>query len=302
MAGTRFAEHLITLWPPYGGTPTPYGKGLVYLSQREAKTEEELARSQLAGLRLFLLAAVWGSAMFILEGIVYGDGNGLTGVLGGWDIPIPALGDIIKQGAGAPLLIAWASVYLEFAKQVLRHAASGHIIIGVLRLFGFNIFRNTYKPMLAESVVEFWNRYYYYFKELLATFFFLPVFTGLGRYLKSWPKLRLFAAVFAAAFVGNVYYHFIDHQKTLATGEILGNLSKSPYRMFYCLLLASGIFVSMLRQQGQRGRVLSTAPAARFARMFGVWTFFALIFVWDVRSRTNLSVRTEFFLGLFGLG
>jgi len=25
------------------------------------------------------------------------------------------------------------------------------------------MFRNTYKPLLAESIVEFWNRYYYYF-------------------------------------------------------------------------------------------------------------------------------------------
>lgn len=301
MPGTRFSDHLITLWPPYGGTPTPYGKGWVFLSQSEAKTVDELARSQLAGLKLLLLAALWGGAMFLLEGVLYGDGNGLTRILGLQVIPVPGLGDIIKQGAQAPHLLAWVSVYLEFVKQVLRHAASGHIIIGVLRLFGFNIFRNTYKPLLAESVVEFWNRYYYYFKELLATFFFLPVFAGLGKRLKHWPKLRLFAAVFAAAFVGNVYYHFIDHQKTLATGEILGELSSSPYRLFYCLLLASGIFISMLRQQAQQGQARSTAPVARFLRRFGVWTFFALIFIWDVRSRTKLPVRTDFFLGLFGL-
>jgi hypothetical protein len=42
----------------------------------------------------------------------------------------------------------------------------GHMIIGTLRLFGFNVFRNTYKPLLSESILEFWNRYYYYFKEL----------------------------------------------------------------------------------------------------------------------------------------
>lgn len=301
MANTRFTDHLIYLWPAYGGTETPYGKGLVYLSQHEAKTEEELARSQLAGIKLFLLAVLWGGALYIMEGIFYGEGNGLTRALGGNTNLVPALGHVIKQGDEAPLGAAWASVYCELIKQVLRHAASGHIIIGILRLFGFNVFRNTYKPLLAESIVEFWNRYFYYFKELLVNFFFLPTFAGLGKKLKNWPHLRLFAAVFAAAFVGNVYYHLIENAVPLAEGEIFELLHKLRSRTFYCLLLASGIFVSMLRQQRFRGKVMSTALSSRILRMFGVWTFFSLIFIWGVRSRASFSIRMDFFLGLFGL-
>ena len=301
IAGTSFADHLIYLWPAYGGTETPYGKGLVYLSQHEAKTEEELARSQLAGIKLFFLAVLWGSGLYLMEGIFYGGGNGLTRALGGNANVVPALGQVIKQGTEAPLGAAWASVYCELIKQVLRHAASGHIIIGILRLFGFNVFRNTYKPLLAESIIEFWNRYFYYFKELLVNFFFLPTFTGLGKKLKNWPHLRLFAAVFAAAFVGNVYYHVIKDSATVAEGDMYEVLFELRARMFYCLLLASGIFVSMLRQQRQRGQTMSIALAPRILRMFGVWTFFSLIFIWGVRSRASFSIRMDFFLGLFGL-
>ena len=58
----------------------------------------------------------------------------------------------------------------------------------------------------SATLVEFWNRYYYYFKELLVRFFFMPVFMQLGGKLRDWPRLRLFVAVFAAAFVGNIYY------------------------------------------------------------------------------------------------
>ena len=181
VAGTPFREHLIYLWPAYGGNNTPYGKGLDYLTRCEAKTEEELARSQLAGIRLLLLAALWGATLFLFEGIVYGDGNGFTRLVGGRTIGIPALGELVKEGGGAPRGAAWASIYCELMKQVLRHAAGSHGIIAVLRLFGFNVFRSTYKPLLAESVVEFWNRFYYYFKELLVTFFFLPTFAGPGR-------------------------------------------------------------------------------------------------------------------------
>ena len=60
VAGTRFRDHLMYFWPFYGGANTPYGKGLDYLSRHEAKDEEALARSQLAGIRLLILAPSGG--------------------------------------------------------------------------------------------------------------------------------------------------------------------------------------------------------------------------------------------------
>ena len=122
---------------------------------------------------------------------------------------IPLLRELIDQGSHAPRLASWASIYCELVYQVLSHAIRGLKIVAALRFCGFNVFRNTYKPLLAESIVEFWNRYYYYFKELMANFFFTPTFMQLGRSLQKWPNLRLFVAVFAAAFVGNMYYHVI---------------------------------------------------------------------------------------------
>ena len=90
--------------------------------------------------------------------------------------------------------------------DVLKLAARGHEIVGVLRLFGFNVFRNTYKPLLAPSLVEFWNRYYYYFKELLVDFFFFPTYV---RRFRTSPRLRMLAATLAAAGFGNLYYHLL---------------------------------------------------------------------------------------------
>lgn len=301
VAGTGFRDHLIYFWPSYGGNNTPYGKGLDYLSRCEAKTEEALARSQLSGIRLFLLAALWGATFVVFEAFVYGEGNELTAFVGAPPPGIPPLGQLVKQGGDAPLGAAWASVYCELFKQVLRHASTGHVIVGILRLFGFNVFRSTYKPLLAESVTEFWGRYYYYFKELLVTFFFLPTFTALARRLRRWPKLRLFAAVFSAAVAGNVYYHLLQRAVPLAEGEIVSSLLALQSRMFYCVLLAAGVFVSMLREQRRQGRTPPPGRAPRVLRIFGVWTFFALIFIWDVRSRASLLQRVEFFLGLFGL-
>lgn len=289
-AGVRFTDHLLCLLPIYGGSNTPYGKGLDYLSKFEAKTEEELARSQLAGIKLFILAFIWKVGMDVMEGVLYGPGNA-----------VPRLGQLVKLGAEAPFWASWASIYCELVWQVLRHASRGHQIIAVLRLFGFNVFRNTYKPLLAESVVEFWNRYYYYFKELMVSFFFLPTFTQFGGVLRKWPRLRLFAAVFAAAFVGNMYYHLLQQEDSLAQGDVFGAIYSLRSRFFYCFLLAIGIYVSMLRAQRRSSKTPFTGRTARIMRIFGVWTFFSLIFIWNVKNGAPFFTRVDFFLGLFGL-
>ena len=302
MAGTRFSDHLMTLWPIYGGSNTPYGNGIGYLSRSEAKTEEELARSQLAGIKLLLLCALWMVVMEFMEAVLYGPGNDLTQKLGGYTLGVPKLARMVSgEAAGTALWTSWLGLYCELFNQVLRHAIRGHGIIAVLRLFGFNVFRNTYKPLLAESIVEFWNRYYYYFKELLVNFFFLPTFAQLGRKLRNWPTLRLGAAIFAAAFVGNTYYHLINLERAMVEAQVLEVLYAQRSRMFYCLLLAFGIFVSMLRQQRRGGRALASGTASRILRIAGVWTFFGLIFIWNVRSGASFTDRAHFFFGLFGI-
>ncbi len=302
MAGTRFSDHLLTLWPIYGGSNTPYGSGIGYLARSEAKTEDELARSQLAGIKLLLLCGLWMVVKEIMEGVLYGPGNELTQKLGGYTLAVPKLGRMVAgEAADSGLWISWLAIYCELILQVLRQAIHGHAIIAVLRLFGFNVFRNTYKPLLAESIVEFWNRYYYYFKELMANFFFLPTFTQLGKKLRNWPALRLCAAVFAAAFIGNTYYHLINLERVMVDGQVLEALYGHRSRMFYCFLLAFGIFVSMLRQQRRGGRALASGLANRLLRIAGVWTFFSLIFIWNVRSGASFTARANFFFSLFGL-
>ena len=79
------------------------------------------------------------------------------------------------------LFEGWSSLILQLLRDVLRWAAYGHGVVGILRLFGFYAFRNTYKPLLSQTILEFWNRFYYYYKELLLEFFFYPVYLSLSK-------------------------------------------------------------------------------------------------------------------------
>jgi hypothetical protein len=296
VAGTRFRDHLIYLWPVYGGTNTPYGKGLDYLSRHEAKDAEALARAQLAGIRLLILAALWRISSQIMNGLVFGTHNAVGQALGGFTFGVPRLGRLLDHREMASIGLAWVSLYCELFKQVLNLAVKGHVIIGTLRLFGFYVFRNTYKPLLAETVVEFWNRYYYYFKEIMVDFFFFPTFVS---WFRKRPVLRLFAAVFMAAFVGNMYYHLINKERELVQADFHEIWLLLHSRLFYCLLLSVGIFISMLREQRRVGQPPARGMVRRGLSIFGVWTFFAVINIWN--QKEPFIPLTQFFLGLIGL-
>jgi hypothetical protein len=300
MAGTTPRDHLMYLYPFWGGSKTPYGKGLDYLGRHEARTDEALARAQLAGLKLFALALAWKAALALMDGVVYGDpASPVTRALGGLNLGLVRFGRLLAGEAQPGLVVAWLSVYAELVRQVLKLAVRGHEVVGILRLAGFNVFRNTYKPLLAASVVEFWNRYYFYFKELLAEFFFFPTF---ARWFKRQPRLRMFAATAMAAGAGNMYYHLLQREGTLLQADLAGVWWSLHSRALYCALLAAGIYVSMLREQRRRGRPAAPADPATWARrILGVWTFYGVIHIWGLDSPHTFTQRTRFFLSLLGL-
>jgi hypothetical protein len=296
MAGSGFLDHALYLWPAWGGTDTPYGKGREYLLANEAQDAEALARSQLAGLKLIWLGLVWRAAHRLLNAFLFGAGGDARAVIGDFTLDLPSLSVILRSGpeAYAPWQ-AWVALYGNLVLQVLKLAAYGHLVVGYVRLCGFHVFRNTYKPLLAESVIEFWNRYYYYFKELLLHFFFFPTF---ARRFKRSPKLRLFAAVFASAFFGNLYYHVLQ-EESLVRADWAALSDVVVPRTYYCLFLALGIYVSMRREQRRPALPGGRPPARRAVAILGVWTFYALLSVLH-QAAPSMRVRLEFLIGLVG--
>jgi hypothetical protein len=304
-ARSRFGDHFFYFWPAWGGTAVPYGKGYDHLGRNVARSPDAFTRAQLAGLKCLMLAWLWYGLELLIGGAVHGDAeNPVLGLLGGQSLGIPRMRDLIGSDPAAivPPALRWLSVFLELVTRTLELAIEGHVFVGVLRLLGFHVFRNTYKPLLSESVVEFWNRFHHYFKELLVEFFFLPSYV---RYFKQRPVLRIFTATFAAACLGNLYFHVLGSLPQLLEQGATEARELLVPRAFYSLLLASGVFVSMLREQQRRGSAGPPGRAQalrRLRRIAGVWLFFGIIHIWNVMpSQLTFAQRNVFFLSLFGL-
>lgn len=303
VAGSRLGDHLIYIFPIWGGTNTPIGKGADYLSQCEARTAPDYARSVLGGLKLIMLAQLWALARQFLAALVFASPKSMfTPLLGGLTMAVPRVSSLVSGQESATLLTTWFSLYMDLVMETLEVAQDGHVWVGLLRLFGFNVFRNTYKPLLARSVIDFWNRWHYYFKEMLVEFFFLPTYV---RYFVKSPKLRIFAAVFVSAFVGNMYHHLLKAKKSLVAGDWLDLWLNLNPRLIYCLLLALGLFLSMLWEQHRRKKGPgSSAPSTVFATagsIAWVWTFYSLVHIWNLKGAMTVATRANFSLSLFGL-
>lgn len=302
-AGTRFGDHLFYLLPIHlWGLATNVAKGHDYLSRHEAKTAAELAQTRFSAVKLLLLALAWHWLSRLLATGIHGTPDYYAGLLlGGQSLGWPRLSELIATGAAIPLWQRWATLLIELVEFVLALAAWGHVIIGYLRFAGFNVFRITYKPLLAESLIDFWGRLSYYFKEICVDFFFYPVFLRC-QWLR--PSARLFLAVFAAAFAGNLYWHLLSRPELIAAHDLPGLWQSWSARLVYCLILATGIWVSMWRQQRQRAAGPDRRPLRRLRRIAGVWLFYSLLHVWNVTlpgGQGDIAARWEFLLALLGL-
>lgn len=297
----QFRSYL-PFWIGVTTSPAPIAKGAAYLRRIEAKTPEELAISQLKGVKLLY----WAGVLVVFETIVNNVLHGAPGYLEEYfhipySLGLPVFRDAMNAAiAGNPLpwYSNWLSLLAQLLKNVLYIAIWGHVIVSGARMAGFNALRGTYKPLAAKTLTEFWNRYFYYFKELLVEFFFYPVYL---RYFKKQPRIRLFVATLAAAGFGNVLFHYIrDIEYIIDMGLWQALLAFHVY-IFYGMVLGAGIAISQWRQRQNK-------PKRHWFReeilsRLGVVIFFCFVLIFDDPVRTlTLKDNFVFVLSLFGIG
>lgn len=283
----NFVLQLGTYRPFWGSTHTPYVKGAAYLRRIEAQNSEQMSIAQIKGIKLF----AWSLVLTLVSKAF------IRVVHGYWGIPFYAnMFALSVQRTPFPWYLGWASLTVEFVTRLLDLSIRGHQIVACCRMAGFLALRNTCRPLESRSIAEFWNRYYFYFKELLVDFFFYPTFM---RYFKRWRRFRLFAATFAAACFGNAFYHFfadLDYIEKLGFWKALAGFH---VYIFYTVVLAVGIGISQLRQRKIED---SSWIRGRLVPAFCVIGFYCILSVFDYTGR-SYPIQEHFrFLGhLFNL-
>ena len=278
--GGPVAYQFGTFHPFWGSSTVPLPKGFSYWRRIEAKTPEELAVTMIKGVKLILWCLLLSlvNQYFTLLHRRFG---------------IPSLSDCLaafNQGRPYPLIISWLSVPIDILDGLLSLSIWGHMIIATCRMGGFRALRNTYAPLSSQTVAEFWNRYYYYFKELLVDMFFYPTFI---RYFKRNPTIRIFFATFVAVTVGVNVFHFMRDIHLVAGESLARAIVNYPY-YFYSVLLALGISISQIRSRQSRShrgwlRTRVWAPAC-------VLGFYCFLHIFEVSS---LKVGARYLAFLF---
>jgi hypothetical protein len=226
-----------TYRPFWGSTQTPIPKGAAYLRRIEARDAGQLAVVQLKGLKLLLWSILVSLFSELFNRCVHGY------------LRIPTFSRALAISTGhspLPWYICWASLIAGFFEAIFYVSIYGHRFVAICRMAGFNALRNTYRPLSSRTVAEFFNRFYFYFKELLVDFFFYPVFL---KYFKKSGRLRIVAAIFAAACFGNAFYHFTRDLDFIQRLGVVRALVGYQVSLFYCAALATAISISNLRRR-----------------------------------------------------
>jgi hypothetical protein len=278
----------------------PIGKGAQYLDRVVAKNDEEFAKTQISGMKLLLWAVLLTAVRVVASNWLFGPrGESLTRIPGwhpeGW---LPTFDDALHRaivGNPYPWSLRWPILIAHFSFLILELAIWGHKLVAIARMAGFNIFRNMYRPMTSVSIAEFYNRFHWYFKEMLVTFFFFPTYL---RYFKKWPRLRIFFATVAAAGFGNYIYHFLHYDRNIYEyGLWKAFIDYHPYAV-YTTFLALGIGISQFRAHGAKKE--RPTGFRKFAAIMSVMLFFCLMSVFDEGSTMRkMSDYWAYWVGLF---
>lgn len=278
-----------TFHPFFGSTTVPMGKGASNWRSTDSGTPEELAVTQLKGLKLLLWALVLTGLHWLLEEVAYGR----------FGIPTLkiAFGEFQAFGRAPAFPFGLLSIVANFGEHLLTIAVWGHIVIATARLAGFRLLRNTFRPLSARTIADFWNRLFYYFKEILVHVYFYPTYL---RWFKRHPRLRIAFATFMAAGVGNFFFHFMLAEEQIAASGPIAALANLQSYAFYCFVLATGIIISQLR-----GRSHSNQAGwlrRQFLPSLGVITFFCFLSFFDGPQRhVSLLQNFEFLFQTLGV-
>ena len=282
------AVQLGMLHPFWGSTTLPYGKGAALLRKARASSAQALAVTQIKGLKLL----VWAICLYGLDTVL---SYVFETVLQVRSVETEISAFLAHHPSSRPWLalsLVWSQ--LDFA---LWFGLWGHMVIATARFAGVRLPRSSWRPLESRTMVDYFNRILYYFKELMVDLFFTPSFL---RYFKKHPRVRMFFATFMAAGVGNMVYHFLRDIDLAADMGLVELFTSFSSYAFYCVVLACAIGISQLRISAGH-RPSSTLPG-RIQAFVLIWGFVSLLQIFGDETRSHtLAERMQFLFYLLGL-
>lgn len=279
---------MAVLRPFWSPTYLPFGKGAALLRKTLSRTPRDLAITQIKAIKLL----AWANALILTKWVL--------GRVCEEYLNIPSMEDAMDaflHGQPFPVALGWSSILLEVAKYSLKIAMWAGLFIGIARLAGYRLPRGSWRPLESRTLMDYFNRFHYYFKELLVDFFFMPTFFTLFR---DQPRLRMFFATFMAAGVGNAIWHFLYDIRVVASLGLAGAIETYTSYAFYCVVLATGIGISQVR--ANMGIRPPSSPLGRVYSFLFVWSFVTCLHVFGDESRNHsLTERFRFLVSLFGV-
>lgn len=279
------AQHLAyyrPFWSLFFYAPMPKGEN--YWRQIQVSSAEELTRCRVNGA-IFI---IWGTAIESLRLFFYGYYRQFT------------IGEALKtiyDGMALRSAVAWISVGFDFFDNLLMFTSYSYIIVGVIFFVGYKSPMNTNRPLQAKNPLDFFQRYNFFYKELLFQFFFFPAFAK----LKILPaRLRVSVSLFWAVAVGNfliIYFRNADLHFSRGLQDSFVLLSNYAV---YSLLLFFLLLPSVLANISDRPKPESSKTLVTLGTILTILAF-ATIRIFDEQFSGNLALNFSLLKILFGM-
>jgi D-alanyl-lipoteichoic acid acyltransferase DltB (MBOAT superfamily) len=192
---------------------------------------------------------------------------------------VQLLGSGLPSGVTSfPLLVEnMVLTYLLYVKV----SGSFHIIVGLLRLFGYDLPETHRRWLFAHSLADFWRRINIYWKDFMVTMVYLPVYFRFRRTGDVRAQLLGTALVFVTTWILHAWQFWWLSGTWLLT---------VPDTLFWGIL--GTLVVGNVYWEVTRPRSKATVSLAR-RTVSVVGTFALIVFVWSLWSSPTLNAWLE---------
>ncbi len=282
-----------------------FSKGIAEFESSYQENDLEFEKSQMSGLKLAIWSLVGQALAFWLNYFFYENQPVLVLAniqLPGFQLPNPYdLGFSRYMTMNISFLERWFTVLLKTLIYILHElVGNAGMIVAFLRIIGFRVPRTVYKPYLAQNLLEFMQRIYFYYNYILTHYFFIPLYELFIK-LKLNRALGLGMAVFLSIVLGGIYLSFIRGTYFLATMDMPKIVSMHQNRMLYFVGLATTVTVTLAykRFSGKSTNQIQKYSVIKFLTAYCIYSLF-----YSLQGRPtsgNLNERWDFLLFLFKL-